>query len=101
MTNTSKPLEDSEYSLDELVGYLQGEKDLDGIWFGQNPTDRPRYWWRGKLVQAITKEIARAKIEEIEKLEAKFDSTNVRLPLTFRQIIKDTIRQLKQQIGEE
>jgi hypothetical protein len=33
----------------DVVKFLVGSAPLDGVWFGDVPTGRPRYWWRRYL----------------------------------------------------
>lgn len=41
-------------SLTDLVAFLCGEKPLDGLWFGDKPTDgRGEFWWRKPLRKAL------------------------------------------------
>jgi hypothetical protein len=33
----------------DVIAFLKGQGPLDGVWFGDVPTDRLRYWWRDYL----------------------------------------------------
>jgi hypothetical protein len=46
--NTRKPAP----TLAEVLAFLLGEAPLDGLNFGDNLPDRPRYWWRHILREA-------------------------------------------------
>lgn len=46
--NTRKPAP----TLAEVLAFLLGEAPLDGLNFGDNLPDRPRYWWRHVLREA-------------------------------------------------
>jgi hypothetical protein len=42
--------------LQTIVGFLCGENELDGYWYGEHPKDRPVFWWRKKLKAAVAAE---------------------------------------------
>ena len=52
MTDPIKRDERSAFSLTEIVEFLCGAAQLDGVWFGERPADRPAYWWRKYLREA-------------------------------------------------
>lgn len=40
--------------LNEILEFLYGAAPLDGVWFGDKPEGKPRYWWRSKLRAALS-----------------------------------------------
>ncbi len=38
--------------LNTLIDFFLGEQPIDGIWFGEDPPDRRKYWWRQDLREA-------------------------------------------------
>lgn len=50
------PLEEDveRVAFDKVVNFLMGQSALDGLWFGERPSDgRKPYWWRTHLRAAI------------------------------------------------
>jgi hypothetical protein len=33
----------------DVITFLNGQGPLEGMWFGDESRDRPRYWWRDYL----------------------------------------------------
>ena len=63
MTNHSQAAQED---LSAVLKFLHGSGQLGGYWFGDTPTDRPKYWWRPKLLDAIAKQEAEAARRERE-----------------------------------
>ena len=61
------PSEKSQPTLDDVLAFLCGERDLMGFWYGAGPAKRP-FWWREHLraaAQSANRETAR--LDLIEK----------------------------------
>jgi hypothetical protein len=64
----------STEKLEDVVGFLLGEKPLDGHWFGDTvPAVIGAYWWRTHLRQALTAWNTRPSVvpAELAELSAK------------------------------
>lgn len=57
--NTRKPTP----TLADVLAFLLGEAPLDGLNFGDNLPDRPRYWWRHVLREAARPLLPRTALE--------------------------------------
>lgn len=55
--------------LDNILKFLDGSQQLDGYWYGDTPTDRPKYWWRSKLREAVNNQRAEASQREATIVE--------------------------------
>lgn len=44
---------DANPALHEVLEFLYGAAPMDGVWFGDVPEGKPRYWWRSKLRAAL------------------------------------------------
>jgi hypothetical protein len=57
---------DHEKPEQDIIEFLCGADDYDGLWFHETPRDkRPPFWWRRHLREH--QESARKRIEELEK----------------------------------
>ena len=57
------------YTLQEVVDFLNGEGELDGYYFGDNPPRKP-YFWRKYLCRAMDDHLAainQAKIDAVRE----------------------------------
>jgi hypothetical protein len=49
-------MNNTEVTLDQVVEFLRGGADLDGVWFGDHPSGKQPFWWRGHLAKAYEAE---------------------------------------------
>jgi hypothetical protein len=42
--------------LEQIIRFLLGETMLDGMWFGDQDSSKPLYWWRIPLRKALERQ---------------------------------------------
>lgn len=95
----TKSLPDNNIQLDEILAFLYGEAPLDGVWFGDNSTDRPAFWWRPLLRKSLASYVAeretKARIDELENLRSDKHSD------WTKEVLDQCIAELNKELGED
>lgn len=60
----------NRYTIEEVGAFLMGSAALDGIWFGEQPPGRGKFWWRTPLREALDS-LGEGHIREIQLRVAK------------------------------
>lgn len=76
MNNSTTPKDGDR---DKIIGFLLGENDIDGYWFGEEyPDKKGMFWWRSLIREALSASPQQDPLKSAEEiLQSHLDKINI------------------------